>query len=113
MNYTLTVPEKIIRKINEDIPEEDYESLLLQCLDIGLNAVNQASLGIDFAMVEKGSSPFHLRWSGESSATIQSWPVRFRHLQRIRRFARPLINQQSRPCRPIYHRTTGKSASGA
>lgn len=76
MNYTLTVPEKIIRKINEDIPEEDYESFLLQCLDIGLNAVNQASLGIDFAMVEKGfesfSSEVERRIIGDNSELARS-----------------------------------------
>lgn len=58
MTYTLTVPEKIIKKINESIPEEDYEQFLLQCLDIGLNAVNQASLGIDLSIVEKGFESF-------------------------------------------------------
>ena len=58
MSLTLVVPDKILNKINDKIPEKEIEQFLLECLDIGLNAVNQATTGMDFSVVEKGFDSF-------------------------------------------------------
>ena len=58
MTRPLIVPDKILDKINDEIPEDDIDKFLLECLDIGLNAVNQATTGIDFSVVERGFETF-------------------------------------------------------
>lgn len=58
MSRPLIVPNKILDKINDEIPEDDIDKFLLECLDIGLNAVNQATTGIDFSVVERGFETF-------------------------------------------------------
>ena len=58
MSRSLIVPDKILDKINDEIPEDDIDKFLLECLDIGLNAVNQATTGIDFSVVERGFETF-------------------------------------------------------
>lgn len=58
MSRPLNVPDKILDKINDEIPEDDIDKFLLECLDIGLNAVNQATTGIDFSVVERGFETF-------------------------------------------------------
>ena len=58
MSRPLIVPDKILDKINDEIPEDDIDKFLLECLDIGLNAVNQATTGIDFSVVERGFETF-------------------------------------------------------
>ena len=58
MPLSIEVPDKILKKVNEQIGEEEIERFLLECLDVGLSAVNQASLGMDFSVVEKGFDAF-------------------------------------------------------
>lgn len=58
MPLSIEIPDKILKKVNEQIGEEDIERFLLECLDVGLSAVNQASLGMDFSVVEKGFDDF-------------------------------------------------------
>ena len=58
MPRSLSVPDKILDKINDKIPDEDIDKFLLECLDIGLNAVNQATTGVDFSVVERGFENF-------------------------------------------------------
>lgn len=58
MPLSIEVPDKILKKVNEQIGEKEIERFLLECLDVGLSAVNQASLGMDFSVVEKGFDAF-------------------------------------------------------
>jgi len=71
MPRSLSVPDKILDKINDKIPDEDVDKFLLECLDIGLNAVNQATTGVDFSVVERGfenfSSELNRKLIGEES----------------------------------------------
>nr|ANV78992.1 hypothetical protein [uncultured Candidatus Thalassoarchaea sp.] len=60
MPRILNVPNKTLDKINDKISEDDIDKFLLECLDIGLNAVNQATTGIDFSVVERGFETFSL-----------------------------------------------------
>ncbi len=65
-----------MKKVNEQIGEEDIERFLLECLDVGLSAVNQASLGMDFSVVEKGFDDFSVelnrRLMGDESDLAKS-----------------------------------------
>jgi len=58
MTRTLIVPDKILDKINDKISDDNIDQFLLECLDIGINAVNQATTGIDFSVVERGFETF-------------------------------------------------------
>ena len=72
MPLSIEVPDKILKKVNEQIGEEEIERFLLECLDVGLSAVNQASLGMDFSVVEKGFDvlPIH-RWTSHNIAELK------------------------------------------
>ena len=76
MPRSIEVPDKILKKIHEQIKEEDVELFLLECLDVGISAVNQASLGMDFSVVEKGfdsfSSELNKRLMGDESELAKS-----------------------------------------
>jgi hypothetical protein len=76
MPLSIEIPDKILKKVNEQIGEEDIERFLLECLDVGLSAVNQASLGMDFSVVEKGFDDFSVelnrRLMGDESDLAKS-----------------------------------------
>ena len=76
MPLSIEIPDKILKKVNEEIGEEDIERFLLECLDVGLSAVNQASLGMDFSVVEKGFDDFSVelnrRLMGDESDLAKS-----------------------------------------
>lgn len=76
MPLSIEIPDKILKKVNEQIGEEDIERFLLECLDVGLSAVNQASLGMDFSVVEKGfddfSAELNRRLMGDESDLAKS-----------------------------------------
>ena len=76
MPLSIEIPDKILKKVNEQIGDEDIERFLLECLDVGLSAVNQASLGMDFSVVEKGFDDFSVelnrRLMGDESDLAKS-----------------------------------------